>query len=97
MRVEPSNLVLTAMKKAGDGDGLILRFYEWAAQKTAARIEVPSGATAAYVTHLMEKNDEDAAQRGLVHRQGGNINLTVDPFSINTVRIDYRQIDRNRR
>jgi len=89
VRVEPSNLVLTAMKKAEDGDGLILRFYEWAGQKTEAHIEVPSGATAAYATNLMEKIDEDAAQRDLVHRQGGNINLTVEPFSINTVRIDY--------
>ena len=89
VRVEPANLVLTAMKKAEDGDGLILRFYEWAGEKTEARVEVPPGATAAYATNLMEKIDPDAAQKELVHREGDSIHFTVDPYSINTVRVDF--------
>jgi alpha-mannosidase len=89
VRVEPANLVLTAMKKAEDGDGLILRFYEWAGEKTEARIEAPPGATAAYATNLMEKIDRDAARQGLVHRDAGGIHLSVEPYSIDTLRVDF--------
>jgi len=81
--------VLTAMKKAEDGDGLILRFYEWAGEKTEARIEAPPGATAAYATNLMEKIDRDAARQGLVHRDAGGIHLSVEPYSIDTLRVDF--------
>jgi alpha-mannosidase len=89
LRVEPANLVATALKKAEDGDGLILRFYEWAGTRTEARIEVPPGATAAYATNLMEKTDTDAQQKGLVQRRENTVTYKVDPFSINTIRIDY--------
>ncbi len=90
VRVEPDNLVLTAMKKAEDGDGLILRFYEWAGEKTEARIEAPPGATTAYSTNLMEKIDPDAARMGLLQREGNGFRLAVDPYSINTIRIDFK-------
>jgi alpha-mannosidase len=89
LRVEPANLVATALKKAEDGDGLILRFYEWAGTRTEARIEVPPGATAAYATNLMETTDTDAGQKGLVQRRENTVTYKVDPFSINTIRIDY--------
>jgi len=62
VQVEPENLVLTALKKAEDGDGLILRFYEWAGKKTDAQIEVPAGATSATSTNLMEKPEGPALQ-----------------------------------
>jgi hypothetical protein len=32
VQVDSQNVVLTALKKSEDGDGLILRFYEWAGQ-----------------------------------------------------------------
>jgi alpha-mannosidase len=89
VRVDPANLVMTALKKAEDGNGLILRFYEWAGEKTEARVQAPAGAIAAYATNLMERPDQDAAWRDLVHRQGDNISFIADPFSINTIRIDY--------
>jgi alpha-mannosidase len=97
VRVEPGNLVLTAVKKAEDGDGLILRFYEWAGEKTEARIEAPAGAMAAYATNLMEKRDQDATEKGGVRREGDTIRVTVDPFSINSLRVDYGQRDGRQR
>jgi len=93
LRVEPENLVMTAMKKAEDGDGLILRFYEWAGRKTEARIAAPPGATAVYPVNLMENIDEDAEQKGLVRREGDNIRFAVEPYSINTLRIDFAHPD----
>jgi alpha-mannosidase len=85
VQVEPENLVLTALKKAEDGDGLILRFYEWAGKKTDAQIEVPAGATSATSTNLMEKPEGPALQI----TESNRISVPVTPYSINTIRIDY--------
>ncbi|MHB8301677.1 MAG: alpha-mannosidase [Acidobacteriaceae bacterium] len=82
--VTPNNLVLTAMKKSEDGESLILRFYEWAGQKTNAEISVPAGATTAVTTNLMEHADGVP-----VPVSGGKIAVPVGPYSIDTVRVEY--------
>ena len=82
--VHPSNLVLTAIKKSEDGDSLILRFYEWAGQKTSAEITVPAGATTAVTTNLMEHADGQP-----VPVSGNRVTVPVGPYSIDTVRVDY--------
>ena len=82
--VQPKNLVLTAMKKTEDGNGLVLRFYEWAGKKTNATITLPSGATAAVSTNLMEHPEGSALSIA-----GDHVTVPVGPYSINTVRIDY--------
>ena len=48
-------MVLTAVKKAEDADGLIFRVYEWAGKNATVEFHVPPGATGATVTNLMEK------------------------------------------
>jgi alpha-mannosidase len=87
VQLNPKNLVLTAMKKSEDGDSLILRFYEWAGTKTEAKITVPAGASEAVETNLMEQDTKDANAQATIH--GDQIEMTVEPFSINTVRIGY--------
>ncbi len=82
--VKPENLVLTAMKKSEDGNSLILRFYEWAGKQTTADIAVPTGASAATVTNLMEKPEGTA-----LTVSGGHLSVPVGKYSINTVRVDY--------
>lgn len=51
--VSPSNLIVTALKKAESGDGMILRFYESAGNPTTARIRI-NGAKTWQETNLME-------------------------------------------
>lgn len=85
--VEPDNLVLTAMKRSDDGDGLILRFYEWAGKQTEARIGVPNGATAAAETNLMEHPVEGA--NATLPLTGNVVKLAVGPYSIETIRVSY--------
>ncbi len=80
--VQPENLVLTAMKKSEDGNGLILRFYEWAGRKTNATLTLPTGATAAIETNLMEHADGSP-----LAISGDHVTIPVGPYSINTVRI----------
>ena len=82
--VKPENLVLTAMKKSEDGNGLILRFYEWAGQKTTAEITVPPGVQTAVITNLMEH-----AEGTQLTTSGDHLTVPVGPYSINTVRVAY--------
>jgi hypothetical protein len=57
--VSPDNVVLTAVKKAEDANGLIFRVYEWAGKETTVEFHVPPGATGATVTNMMEQPEGD--------------------------------------
>jgi alpha-mannosidase len=83
--IEPENVVLTAVKKAEDGDALILRFYEWAGKSGEVRISVPAGATGATLTNLMEQ-PEGAP---LSISASGQFTVPIHAFEIQSVRADY--------
>jgi alpha-mannosidase len=82
--VSDPNVVLTAMKKAEDADGLILRFYEWAGTTGSVQLGVPPGATSATLTNLMEKPGGSALP--IVNN---HVTVPVHPYEIVTVRVDY--------
>jgi alpha-mannosidase len=81
----PENVVLTAMKKAEDGNGLILRFYEWAGRNTDVYMTVPAGATTASIVNLMEHSDGSS----LTIMGGNQFSVPIYPFEILTLRVDY--------
>jgi alpha-mannosidase len=82
--VSPDNVVLTAVKKAEDANGLIFRVYEWAGKETTAEFHVPPGATGATVTNLMEQPEGDPLQV-----VGDVVKVPIHPYEILTVRVDY--------
>jgi alpha-mannosidase len=82
--VSPENLVLTAVKKAEDANGLILRAYEWAGKETTAEFHVPAGATGATVTNLMETPEGSP-----LAITGDVVKLPIHPYEILTIRVDY--------
>jgi len=82
--LEPANLTLTAAKKAEDGDGLLLRFYEWAGKSGTAQLHVPAGATGAVLTNLMEK--PDSGPLPLAH---DTVTVPYGAFGIVTVLVRY--------
>jgi len=82
--VKPENVVLTALKKAEDADGLIFRVYEWAGKSGDVEIHVPKGATEATVTNLMER-PEGAALKIV----DGTVTAPIHPYEILTVRVGY--------
>ncbi len=85
IELKDNNVVLTAVKKAEDANGIILRFYEWAGKDSNVEIHVPPGARSATVTNLMEK-----PEGAPLHFAGPDeITVPVHPYSIMTVRIDY--------
>ena len=82
--VTPENVVLTAVKKAEDSNGLIFRVYEWAGKSATAEFHVPEGATSATVTNLME-----APEGAPLAISGSVVKLPVHPYEILTIRVDY--------
>jgi alpha-mannosidase len=79
-----SNVVLTALKKAEDGDGLVMRFYEWAGQNGEVHIRLPQGSTKAQITNLLE--DSQGVPLALA---GDQITVPVHPYEIVSVHVDY--------
>jgi alpha-mannosidase len=84
VNVEPQNVVLTAMKKAEDSEGLIFRVFEWAGKSSDVQIKVPSGATSATVTNLMEKTEGSPFK--VIN---DTVTVPIHPFEILSVRVDY--------
>jgi alpha-mannosidase len=82
--VTPENIVLTAVKKAEDANGLIFRVYEWAVKNSTVEFHVPPGATAATVTNLMEKPEGDPLPLA-----GDVVKAPIHPYEILTIRVDY--------
>jgi alpha-mannosidase len=82
--LKPENLMLTALKKTEDGNGLLLRFYEWAGQSGNAMVTVPAGASSARLTNLME---EPSGSELSVN--GNKVIVPFHPFEIVSVRVNY--------
>ena len=56
LRLDPCNLILTAMKKSEEGSQVVLRFYEAEGNETDARIQLPRAIRGAWRTSLIEEN-----------------------------------------
>jgi alpha-mannosidase len=84
--VAPENVVLTAVKKAEDANGLIFRVYEWAGKASTVEFHVPPGATGATVTNLMEMPEGSSLTIA-----GDVVKAPIKPFEILTIRVDYRE------
>ena len=82
--VTADNVVLTAVKKAEDAKGLILRCYEWAGKDTTVEFHVPPGATAATATNMMETPEGDP-----LPVSGDVVKAPIHPYEILTIRVDY--------
>jgi alpha-mannosidase len=82
--VKPENVILTALKKAEDENGLIFRVYESAGKSGDVQIHVPKGATGATVTNLMEKSEGTELKV-----TGDTVTTAIHPWEILTVRVNY--------
>jgi alpha-mannosidase len=82
--VGPENVVLTAVKKAEDANGLIFRVYEWAGKESTVEFHVPAGATGATVTNMME-----TAEGEPLAVEGDVVKAPIHPYEILTIRVDY--------
>ena len=83
--VSADDVVLTAMKKAEDSDGLIFHMYEWAGKSGNVEMHLPPGARGAVETNLMEQ-----PQGASLSVSGDRVSLPISPYEIKAVRVDYK-------
>jgi alpha-mannosidase len=83
VEVQPDNVIVSAMKKAEDEDGLVVRFYEWAGKQGDVRFELPAGAQSASETDMMEK------PIGEIPLQNGRITVSTKPYEIRTIKVRF--------
>ncbi len=83
--VAETNVVVTAMKKTESGDGLIVRFYEWAGKGGNVTLTVPPGATGAQLVNLMEK-----PEGSVIPVSDNKVTVPVTPYEIQTVQLTYK-------
>lgn len=81
LEIKPYNLVLSALKRAEDGEGVILRFFETTGEPASAEIRFFLPIQEAWITNLLE-----GKQRRLKPKEG-KIQLHVKPFEIVTLRL----------
>ena len=85
VKTDSQNVIVTAMKKTEDGDGLLVRFYEWAGKGGNVTLTLPPGIVSATLANLMEKPEGEA----LPVSGGRQVTAPVTPFQIQTVIVHY--------
>jgi alpha-mannosidase len=91
LNVDSDNVVVTAVKKTEDGNGLLVRFYEWAGKPTRVKLTLPRGILSASQSSLMEKPEGSP----LPVSDSRQVTVAVTPFEIQTVIIRYSPSNQN--
>ncbi len=87
LKIEPKNVVLSALKKTEDGDGgVILRFYETKGEETDAEISLFKKPKAVKAVNLLEEEDEGVEKE--LKKAGDKIELKMKPFEIVTLKVN---------
>ena len=81
--VDAPNVVITAVKKAEDDDGVIVRWYEFAGKQTDVHLTLPRAATVE-ATNLMEQSE------GAVSVSGTTATVPTKPYEIKTVKVTFK-------
>jgi alpha-mannosidase len=82
--VEPDNVVLSAIKKAEDGDAWIVRFYELAGRETQVQLRMPRAIARAQEANLLEQPERELTA------QGQEVVAPTKPYEIKTVRVELQ-------
>src|SRR5581483_7858589 len=88
VKIDAPNVVLTAVKKAEDDSGLLIRYYEWAGKEGDVRIDLPQAAATAEETNLMEKTDHSLA----LADAGKSVTVPTKPYEIKTVKVTFKNV-----
>jgi alpha-mannosidase len=86
VQTQADNVIMTALKKAEDGNALVLRYYEWAGKEGDVTIQLPPGAESAAETDLMER------VTGSVPIRDGGVTLHTKPYEIKTMRVQFSSL-----
>jgi alpha-mannosidase len=82
LRLDPPNLILTAMKKSENSDFVTIRFYEAEGSDCTARVQLSKSIRAAWRTNLIEENEE-----AIKPLDDGTLKLAIRPWEIVTIKV----------
>jgi alpha-mannosidase len=81
VNVDPANIMISAIKKAEDGHGTVIRFYEAEGRYAKATITGFKPFTRAFLTDMLEYNIQE-----LPVNAAGSVEISVKPYEIVTIR-----------
>jgi alpha-mannosidase len=84
VQIEPASLVISAIKQAESGEGLIVRFYNIAAEEVKGRLKVYRPFVRAALVNLNEEETEE-----LKSNERGEVELSVRGKQIVTVKFEF--------
>lgn len=79
--VAASNVVIETIKRAEDGEGVILRMYESENSYTKTKVTVNTGFTKAYVCNLLEETETEAPVNGR------EVSVVLKPYEVVTLKL----------
>jgi alpha-mannosidase len=79
--VSSPNVVVETIKRAEDGDGIVLRLYESHRSRGPVAVSLPFSVAAAWETNLLEENQQP------LDVDGNRVLFTLKPFQIMTIRV----------
>jgi len=79
----PANVILSAIKQAEDGDGLVVRLFETSGIETTAKIKLPGKVRAVQEINLIEDPIRELKQ------SGDMIEIPMSHFEIKTLKIKF--------
>lgn len=82
LSADKRNVVLETVKKAEDGDGMIVRLYEVENARTKVTLHCAESILSAEETNLLEQPAD-----GAIDVKENEISLTIKPYEIRTIRI----------
>jgi len=85
LRINPDNVIVTAIKRAEDEDSIIIRFYEACGEKTEATLTMFEEPKDVQVVNLIEEKDEEFDKEIIVN--GNKIKTHLNPFEIVTLKM----------
>ena len=85
LRAEPDNIIVSAIKRAEDEDGIIVRFYEACGKKTEATLTLFEEPKDVKAVNLMEEKDKEFAKE--IHVNGNKIKTNLKPFEVVTLKV----------
>ena len=84
--INKENIIMSALKKAEDGNGLVLRFYETMGRKTTVEIKFSAPVKSASETDMIERDLRT------LRVKGNSVKLSFNPYEIKTIKITVLNI-----
>ena len=79
--VSSPNVIIETIKRAEDGDGIILRLFESQRKRGLVRVKLGFAVESAWETNLLEENESELSV------ENDSIRLNLKPYQIMTIRL----------